>query len=52
MEKFIEILPIVLLGIGQFGLALVCMNQTRRINELEIFTSMVIPWEGNYGNQE
>ena len=52
MERIIDVLPIILLGIGQIMLALVCMNQTRRINELEIFTSMVIPWEGNYGNQE
>jgi len=52
MERIIDVLPIILLGIGQIMLALVCMNQTRRITELEIMTGKTIPWEVLNGNQE
>lgn len=35
MEKIIDVLPIIVLGIGQTMLAIVCMNQTKRINQLK-----------------
>ena len=45
MEKLIDVLPIIMLGIGQFMLALVCMNQTKRITMLEEKQSMVMEWQ-------
>lgn len=47
MEKLIEILPIVLLGIGQLMLALVCMNQTKQIKMMKEMQNAVIDtaWE-------
>ena len=35
MDKLLDIMPIIMLGIGQFMLAIVCMNQTKRINQLK-----------------
>ena len=35
MDKLLDIMPIILLGIGQFMLALVCINQTKRIDQLK-----------------
>ena len=47
MEKIINELPIILLGIGQLMLALVCMNQTRQIKMLKEMQNAVIDaaWE-------
>lgn len=45
MEKLIDVLPIILLGIGQLILAKVCMNQTKRIRMLEEKQSMVMDWQ-------
>lgn len=35
MEKLLEIMPILLLGMGQLMLAVVCINQERRIKRLK-----------------
>ena len=47
MEKLIDILPIIMLGIGQLMLALVCMNQTKQIKMLKEMQNTVIDavWE-------
>ena len=52
MERLIDVLPIILLGVGQLMLAMVCMNQTKRIEQLEKTTGLVIPWEALNGKQE
>lgn len=35
MDKLLEIMPVIMLGIGQLMLAIVCINQTKRINQLK-----------------
>lgn len=45
MERIIDVLPIILLGVGQIMLAMVCMNQTKRIRMLEEKQSMVMDWQ-------
>ena len=45
MEKLIEILPIILLGISQFTQALAIINQSERIRRLEEKQSMVMDWQ-------
>jgi len=45
MEKLLEILPIILLGIGQFTQALVIIHQSERICRLEEKQSMVMDWQ-------
>ena len=35
MNKILDTIPIIMLGIGQMMLAIVCVNQTKRINQLK-----------------
>ena len=47
MEKLIDVLPIIMLSIGQLMLALFCMNQSRQIKMLKEMQNAVIEaaWE-------